>query len=173
MLQGGRVLNSHVIFVVAIGLLFAIIAMSSLGLAVVRARGESASIEAANSSINQAFSSVLAAEQAGGNVTTLLAQLNSAGELLAEADNDYQSGNLNDVASNANNANLIANQVNNEAISLRNASISQSQTNFVSILFFSMDAVTVFVVVLLLVWRWFKRSYIKSLSEAKPEVNSQ
>ena len=57
-------------------------------LPIVKANNETASIQAADASINQAFTNVLAAEKAGGDVTQLLAQLNTAGALLAEAEND-------------------------------------------------------------------------------------
>jgi hypothetical protein len=141
-----------------------------LQITLVKASNETTSIQAANSSINQAFTNVLAAEKAGGNVTQLLARLSSAGELLAEADNAYRSGNLANVTSEAENAGLIADQVNSDAISLQNASISRSQNNFLLTLIFSVDGVFVFVVVLFLVWRRVKRGYMKRLRGLKPEV---
>ena len=136
----------------------------------VKANNESANIEAANSSINQAFKNVLAVEKAGGNVTQLLADLNSAGQLLAAADNDYRSGNLTNVTSNAENASLIADQVNSDALSLLNATNGRSQNNFWLTLVFSIDGAFIFVLILLLVWRRFKRNYQKKLLGLKPKV---
>lgn len=154
----------------AVAILLIITVIASLQITLVKASNESASIQAANSSINQAFTNVLAVEKAGGNVTQLLARLSSAGELWAEADNAYRSGNLANVTSEAENARLIADQVNSDALSLQNASISRSQNNFLLTLIFSVDGVFVFVVVLLLVWRRFKRGYMKKLRGLKPEV---
>ena len=131
---------------------------------------EKASIETADLSINQAFISVLAAEKAGGNVTQLLTELNTAGELLAEAENAYRSGNLANVASKAENARQIADQVNSDALTLRDVSLVESQNNFWMTLAFSVVSVVVFGIVLLLVWRRFKRGYIKKLFALKPEV---
>lgn len=136
----------------------------------VKASNERASIEAADSSINQAFTNILAAEEAGGNVTQLLARLNSAGSLLAEADNAYRNGNLVNVTSKAENARSIADQVNSDAISLQNASISRSQNSFILTLIFSVDGAIIFAVVLIIVWRWFKRGYMKKVLTSKPEV---
>lgn len=156
--------------VMAVAILLIITVITSLQITLVKASNETTSIQAANSSINQAFTNVLAAEKAGGNVTQLLARLSSAGELLAEADNAYRSGNLANVTSEAENAGLIADQVNSDAISLQNASISRSQNNFLLTLIFSVDGVFVFVVVLFLVWRRVKRGYMKRLRGLKPEV---
>ena len=142
----------------------------SLQITPVKASNESASIEAANSSINQAFTNVLAAEKAGGNVTQLLTDLNSAGQLLAAAENAYRSENLTNVTSYSENATSIANQVNSGALSLLNASSNRSQNNFWLTLVFSIDGAFVLVVVLLLVWRRFKRNYLKNLLGLKPRV---
>ena len=134
----------------------------------VNASNETASINAANSSINQAFTNVLAAEKSGANVTQLLTKLNTAGEFLAQANNYYRGGNLANVTSNADNARSIANQVNTEAITIRNNSVARSQNSLLISLIFSFGGSLVFVVVLLLVWRRFKRSYLKKLLGLKP-----
>ena len=154
---------------IGIAILLMITLIASLQVTLVKANNESASIEAANSSINQAFTNVLAAEKVGGNVTQLLAELNNAGELLAAADNANRSGNLANVTSNAENASLIADQVNSNAISLLNASTGRSQNNFWLTVFFSIDGAFVFVVVLWLVWRRFKRAYKNKLLGLKPK----
>jgi len=155
---------------IGIAMVLVIMVLLSLHITPVKASNESASIEAANSSINQAFTNVLAAEKAGGNITQLLTELNNAGQLLAAADNAYRSGNLTSVTSNAENASLIADQVNSNALSLLNASIGKSQNNFWLTLVFSIDGAFVFVVVLFLVWRRFKRNYRMKLLGLKPKV---
>lgn len=152
-----------VLLIVAIGV--------SLQTTLVKANIESASIETANSSINQAFTNVLLAEKAGGNITQLLTRLNSAGELLAEAENAYQSGNTANVTSKAENARQIADQVNVDAIKLRDVSLVESQNNFWFTLAFSVVVgAVVFGIILLLVWRRFKRAHLKKLLGLKPEV---
>jgi uncharacterized protein (UPF0333 family) len=164
-----RNILKRTLLAVAIALL-AMTIVASFCMKYVKAENEKASIEAADSAINQAFTNVSAAQEAGGNVTQLLARLDSAGELLAEADNGYRSGNLTNVASEAGNARSIADQVNSDAVSLLKASVSRSQNNLILTLFFSMDGAVIFAVVLLVIWRRFKRGYMKKLLRSKPEV---
>lgn len=136
----------------------------------VEVAGEAASIDAANSSINQAFLSVLEAEKAGGDITQLLIELNRAGELLAEAQNALQAGDLSGISLNAVSAKQIADQVNIEALNLKEVSLVESQYNLWATLVFSVVGAVVFGVALLLVWRRFKRAYMKRLLTLKPEV---
>lgn len=159
-------MNRQVILIAIAVLVTIIIVPNSQVL--VDARNERESIEAAASSLNQAFTNVLAAENAGGNVTQLLARLNGAGELLAEADNAYRSGNLSNVTSTAEDARSIADQANSDAISLLNS--SRSQNSLVLNLVFSVSGAIVFTAVLLLVWRHVKHDYMKKLLSSKPEV---
>lgn len=157
-------------FLIIISVLLVLTVNPCLHIAFVSASNESASVDAANSSINQAYTNVLSAENAGGNVSQLLTSLNVAAELLAQADNALRSGDLTDVSSNADNARLIANQVNSEALSLKSAAISNSQNQFLLTVMFSINAALIYVVILLIVWRRFKRRYNKRLLSMKPEV---
>ena len=142
----------------------------SLNLPIVKASNETPSIQAANASINQAFTNVLAAEKAGGNVARLLTELNTAGAFLAQAENAYQTGNLDSVTSTADSARLIANQVNSDAIGLRNSSITQSQNNTLLTVIFSVGAAFIFIVLMLLVWRRYKRGFNRKFLALKPTV---
>lgn len=142
----------------------------SLQVSLVKANDEQASIDAANSSINQAFKNVLIIEKDGGNVTQLMTRLNDAGQLLAEAENAYQNGNLSEVSSKAQSARLIANQVNSETLNLRYLSLIGTQDSFWLTLVFSVIGAVAFTTILSFVWRRFKRAYIKKLLEMKPEV---
>jgi Tfp pilus assembly protein PilX len=130
----------------------------------------STSLQAAESALDQAFSSVLNAEKAGGNVSQLLVKLNNAGTLLAEAQNAYNSGNPSNVTSMAQNVVQRANQVNGDAIHLRNVSLVESQNGFLLTLVFSVVGGGVFGISLLFVWRRFKCAFIKKLLGTKPEV---
>jgi hypothetical protein len=136
--------------------------------ALVKADTDNLSIGVVNSSINQAFTNVLAAEKAGGNVTQLLIKLNTAGDFLAKAENAYNSGNLTNVTSNAESALQLADQVNSDALSLREASLIESQKSFWYTLIFSVVGAAVFGIALLLTWRRFKRSFTNKLLGMKP-----
>jgi hypothetical protein len=127
-------------------------------------------LQAANSIVGKAFNSVLEAEKVGGNVTQLLVRLNTAGTLLADAQNTYNSGNKANVISMVENALQIANDVNSDAVNLRNASLIVSQNSFWLSLAFSSVGAVVFAVSLLFIWRRFRRSFMKKLLSMKPEV---
>jgi hypothetical protein len=129
-----------------------------------------AKLQAADSAIGQAFHSVLEAEKAGGNVAQLIVKLNNAGALLAEAQNAYNSGNSTNVSSLAESVQQIANQVNLQALNLRDASIVKSQNNLLLTVSFSVIGAVLFGLCLLFVWRRFKRGFIKKLLDAKPEL---
>ena len=124
----------------------------------------------ANIDLGQAFNAVLDAEKAGANVTELLSKLNTAGDLLAGAQNVLNSGNSVNITSNLENVRLIADQVNVDAVNLRNVSLVNSQNFHWLILTFSVMGAVVFVFFLLVVWRRFKRGSIRKLLETKPEV---
>ncbi len=162
-------MNKRVNIIVVLSLLLVLVIIPSLCVSFTKASNESESIDAANSSINQAFTSVYDAQKAGANVTGLLTRLNTAGVLLAQADNAYHAGNLSNVTASADNARSIANQVNNDALNLKNDSINRSQNNFLLTCLFSFSAALIFVVVLLLAWRRLKRSYMKKLLDLKPQ----
>jgi hypothetical protein len=129
-------------------------------------------LQTASNALERAFNVVLGAEKAGGNVTQLLVKLNTAGVLLAEAQNAYNSGNTTNVSFIADNVRQIADQVNSDAVNLRNASVLNSQNSFWLTLVFSVVGAVVFGVSLFIVWRRFKRDFIKKLLGSKPEVVS-
>lgn len=129
-------------------------------------------LQAANTAVNQAFNAVLDAEKAGANVTDLLAQINVAEGLLAQAENSDRTGNTNTAATQADSVLPIAQQVTNEAQNAKQTAIVSSQNALWSTIVLTAIGVFVFVLVLFLVWRRFKRNYIERLSEAKPELVS-
>jgi hypothetical protein len=127
-------------------------------------------LQVANTAMGQAFEAVLDAEKAGGNVTQLLSKLNIAGTLLADAQNLLNSGNTVNITSNVETAVQIANQVNDDAIILRNVTLVRSQNSLWLTLIFSVVGAIVFGISLIIIWRRFKRSHINKLLGMKPEV---
>jgi len=130
----------------------------------------SSKLQAANAAVDQAFSSVLAAEKAGANVTSLLVQLNEAAGILAQAENTYRTGDSNTAASQADSVLPIAQQVTTAAQDAKQTATVSGQNAFWSTIAFSVIGASVFVLALFMVWRQFRRRYVKNLSEAKPEV---
>ena len=155
---------------IAIVTVLFVIILLSVQVFPVKAINETASIEMASASINQAFTNVLAAEAAGGNVTDLLNRLNVAGELLVEAERSFQSGNLGDVNSKSDNAVLIANQVKSDAAILAANSQSNAETSFLLTAAFSTVAIVLLLIGLSSVWRRTRRRYYSKLLGSKPEV---
>jgi CHASE3 domain sensor protein len=129
-------------------------------------------MQAASTAIDGAFNAVLDAEKAGANVTGLLTQLNVAEGDLAQAENSYRSGGSNTAAAQADSVLPIAQEVTNAAQNAKQTAIVSDQNAFWLTIAYTLIGAFVFVLALFLVWRWLKRSYIKSLSEAKPELNS-
>jgi CHASE3 domain sensor protein len=141
--------------------------------AVAQTDQQASKLQGANTAVNQAFNAVLDAEKAGANVTDLLSQINTAQGILAQAENSYRTGDSNTASTQANSVLPIAQQVTNEAQDAKQTAIVSSQNAFWSTMGLTAIGVFVFVLALFLVWRRFKRNYIESLSEAKPEVVEQ
>jgi CHASE3 domain sensor protein len=129
-------------------------------------------LQAANDAVNQAFNAVLDAEKAGANVTDLLVQINTAQSILAQAENSYRTGNTNKAATQSDNVLPIAQQITFIAQNAKQEAIKTIQNNFYWTIAFTVISMIIFLEVLILFWLWFKRRYIRNLSEAKPEVVS-
>jgi len=127
-------------------------------------------LQAATNDVNSAFNAVLAAEKAGANVTSLLVQLNAAASDLAQAENSYQAGESNTAGAQADSVLPIAQQVTVSAQHAEQTALVSGQNAFWSTIAFTVIGSFVFVLVLFLVWRWFKGGYMEKLLGSKPEV---
>jgi CHASE3 domain sensor protein len=125
-------------------------------------------LQEANVAIEQAFSAVLDAEQAGANISDLLSQLNIAAGILAQAENSYRTGDSNIAAAQANSVLPIAQEVTTHAQDAKQTALVSNKNAFWSTIAFTVIGAFFFVLVLFLVWRRFKRSYTNSISQVKP-----
>ncbi len=170
--MGQQKINNRCKFLVAI--LFVFFAVSpyfySAHYALAQTDQTASELQVAKIDLGQAFNAVLEAEKAGGNVTQLLAKLNIAGTILADAQNVLNSGNTVNITSNVENAVQIANQVNDDALNLRNVSLIRSQNSLWLTLTFSVVGAIVFEISLYFIWRRFQRSHMNKLLGMKPEV---
>lgn len=132
----------------------------------------SESILSADYAIRQAYTHVLEAENACANVSELVAKLNIAAGYLAEAQNAYVTGNFDIIAGKCRAAMDIANDVTVSAIILRDNALFETNNNFKVTLFFSVIGITLFLMLLYVIWRKFKTYYFKRLLELKPELIS-
>jgi hypothetical protein len=145
----------------------------SFGPLCVRGTGDaSASVGEADVAVRQAFNATLDAERAGANVSGLILRLNEAGGILVEAEMALGNGNSSEAASKAGQCIGIAESVKGDADVLKASALDGARTVFWASLAFSVVGVAVFVVVLAVVWRRFRRGYVGKVLGAKPRVVS-
>ena len=126
----------------------------------------------ANNVVEQAFNAVLDAEKAGANVTDLLAQLNDAAGILAQAENIYRTGDYNTAVAQADSVLNASNSIGNQAQALQLATQAQKDETVNLSIIISAASVIVVIIASFLAWRFFKRSYYKRALQMKPEVVS-
>lgn len=130
----------------------------------------SSAIGEADNALRQAFEAVLDAERAGANVSDLIVKLVEAGGLLAEAENTYRVGNFSEAVSKADRCSMLAHGVVDEALGLKSSALADAQKAVLQTLTFSWVGGVAFLVLLFLVWGWFKRAYAEKLMRMNPEV---
>ena len=130
----------------------------------------SESVGNADAAVRLAFNATLYAERAGANVSGLIVRLNEAGSVLVEAEIALGNGNSSEAFSKAGQCVEIADGVKSDAEVLRVSALDEAQTVFWTYLTFSVVGVAVFVAALALVWRRFKRGYVRKALGMRPEV---
>ena len=127
-------------------------------------------INQAEDVVASAYEAVLGAEQAGANVSSLIVELNDAGELLAEAHAAYRLSDFDGAIVSANQCSAIGESVKNEADNLRVATHGSRVMG--SWLTVAGSLVGVVLVVFGSFWGWrvFKRRYYREVLRVKPEV---
>jgi hypothetical protein len=132
----------------------------------------SSGLAEADRAVGEAFGAVSEAEQAGANVTGLLARLNVAAELLAQAEIAVRKGDSS-AGAKADSALSIAAEVKAAAATARNKALKDGANALWSSIVFPAEGAIVFGLALFLVWSWLRRRHIRDMLEAKPEVSSQ
>jgi hypothetical protein len=157
-------------------LIILLIFVSPLFVSVTRveaSRDEAASaLTNAEEDVVSTFHVILETEQAGINVSGLLARLNDAEGSLAEAKVAYGLGNFDEATRSANLCHEISESVKNQADELR---LEASGQQYVDGFFKMVGSIFgVFVVGFgsFGAWRLFKRRYYRRVLEMKPEVSS-
>ena len=129
-------------------------------------------ISQAEQALASAYEAVLEAEQAGANVTGLLARLNEAGDLLAQANVLYRLGDFDGVARFAELCGQIGEEVRVEAHGLRDLALEEAAQRFRWTMIGSILGVAIVVGGSFLGWRIFKRRYYRRVLGMRPEVIS-
>jgi len=127
-------------------------------------------LEQAEQSISSAFHMVLEAEDAGANVSGLTAKLNEAAGLLVEAKILVQNGDSRQAADLASHSVEIAEDVKDEASTLKASALSHHDFLFKVSLVGTLVGVPAFLALMFLLWRWFKGYYTRRILGLKPEV---
>jgi predicted PurR-regulated permease PerM len=129
-------------------------------------------IQSANTAIEQAFTTIQKLEQTGANITKLVNKLNTALDLLTQAEYAYEKGDTSLIIQNSDAATQIAQQVTSEAQITKNSAVEQGFTIFCFSIVAVVGGIFFFLYLMLLVWRRFNRRYFRDLSQTKPEVSN-
>jgi hypothetical protein len=140
----------------------------SLGLAA-GAEEASVAVADADTALRGAFAAALNAESAGANVSGLMGRLNDAGVALMGARVALAAENYSDAVGGAGTCRGLADGVVLDAGVLKNDAVAQASLWWVTVLL-GVTGSVVFVVVLFLVWRRFRRYYADRLLGSRPEV---
>jgi hypothetical protein len=119
-------------------------------------------ITTAENHINEAFTSVCAAEEAGAKVGDLIDELNSALNLTLTAHTNVLSGNFAEATNLASNAIDIANEVKNQAEVRRQEAVSVSfLQKYGTLIVFVITDIIIIIIGVLLIHMWQRRSFAK------------
>jgi ribosomal protein L35AE/L33A len=132
----------------------------------------SENVEGADGALRKAFNATLEAERVGANISGLILRLNEAEGVLREAEIALANGNLSEAFNEAGQCVGIAESVKSDAGVLKALALDEAQRVFGPSLTFSVVSIAVFVVVLVLVWRRFRRGYPGKVLGMRPEVVS-
>jgi hypothetical protein len=127
-------------------------------------------LQAAQDIVLQAFAAVLEAETAGANITSLIALLNNASWLLGQANIAYRIGDLSLAERQAEKGVWNVQDVLAEAQKMQRAATTSAQRAFWLAAVTALFVISVFLLGLFFLWRFFERGYVRSLSKTKPEV---
>jgi len=127
-------------------------------------------VDRAEGAVVSAYEAVLGAEEAGADVSGLLAELNVAGGYLAEAHVWFGLGDFDEAARLADLCYDAVVGVSGEAFELESEAHGLRVTDSVVRITGSMVGVVVVVFLGFAVWRIFKRRYGKRVLEMRPEV---
>jgi len=119
----------------------------------------SVAIADAEEAVISAYEAVLEAEQAGGNVTSSLAQLNEAGEFLAAARMLYRNGDFDNAIYFADLGRSVGEEVESEAYKLKDSASDEGVQRMWFTILGSISGIVLVVLGSLRVWWFLKRRY--------------
>lgn len=129
-------------------------------------------INGAESKIGLAYKSVLEAEGAGANVSSLLFRLNNSSMLLSMAQMQNRTGNFGEAVSFADQCIDSLSGIETEANGLRDNAIMDRKQRMLISAVGSTLAISAVIFVSVFGWRFFKSKYCNRVLEMKPEVQA-
>ncbi len=130
-------------------------------------------LESANMAFKEAFNAIYDAKTAGANITNLIEQLNNGADLLTQAKYAYLQNDFDAVIIKSEGVILLVEQVNTAAQNAKLFAYNSSQSALWLIRGVSIIGSIIFIIVLLLLWTWFKQRYVKKMSSEVTEVQNQ
>ncbi|MGD0494737.1 MAG: hypothetical protein ABSB28_01695 [Candidatus Bathyarchaeia archaeon] len=137
---------------------------------VVASDNTSLKVGEADDALQRAFMAVSEAENAGANVSSLLVQLEEAGQILVEAKLAYNNANFNEATGAADECSVLASSVINQASTLESSALISTRVLLWQMIAFAAVGGFVFAIVLLMIWVRFRKHYVKNLNSKKPRV---
>jgi len=130
-----------------------------------------AAIAQAEEALTVAYHSVLEAEKAGANVSSLLIKLNNAANLILDASIFHKKRDFAGAVQNATLSSQLSEQVKVEAPYLRELALLNNAWRFGWTLWGSIIGAVVVVTCSFLGWRVFRKRYLRKMLKMKPEVS--
>jgi hypothetical protein len=129
-------------------------------------------INVAESKMGLAYKSVLEAEGAGADVSSLLFRLNNSSTLLSMAQMQIRTGNFDEAVSFANQCYDSLNGIETEADNLRYSAVVLGKQRMLVSALGSVFAIGAVLYAGIFGWRFFKSKYCKQVLGMKPEVQA-
>lgn len=128
------------------------------------------SLTEAEEALATSYETVLAAEQAGANVSALFEQFNVGCEYLAQAHIWHRVGNPENTSYFAGLCYDVAENLQSNASELRNEAKRVAEDSFVTTTFVSIGSIIVIIVLSFVFWRIFERHLYRKIHVTKPEA---
>ena len=130
----------------------------------------SSKIAEADNVVKQAFVATLEAEKTGANVSTLVAKLNEAEQLLTEANFASKVGNYSGAIQLAEQCLSSVNDVAEEAASLKSAAEKSHEEKLIATVVVTCSGLSLLFILSMLGWRFLKGRRLRRMLKMKPEL---
>lgn len=124
----------------------------------------------AEQDLGASYALTLEAEEAGANISTLKATLNTAGQYLSQSRRTFDASDYDGAFLLADTCSNMSLGVGDTAKRLKSEAIANRQTGLVGTIAFSSIGLALLAIAGLVGWRLFRKRFVKSILDKKPEV---